>query len=91
MRFSEAAVCSAPRSRRVLSRRSEFKFFKGGNNVKPSTEDEVAGKVHEVKGKVKEKAGQLTNDPDLEAEGQDEKIGGKVQKKIGQVEKVLGK
>jgi uncharacterized protein YjbJ (UPF0337 family) len=59
--------------------------------MKPSTENEAAGEVHEVKGKVKEKAGQLTNNPDLEAEGQNEKIDGKVQKKIGQVEKVLGK
>jgi uncharacterized protein YjbJ (UPF0337 family) len=65
--------------------------LRGGNKMKPSTKDEVEGKVHEVKGKVKEKVGQLTNNPDLEAEGQDEKIGGKVQKKIGQVEKVLGK
>jgi uncharacterized protein YjbJ (UPF0337 family) len=59
--------------------------------MKPSTENEIAGKVHELKGKVKEKVGQLTNDPDLEAEGIGEKIGGKVQKKIGQVKKVLGK
>jgi len=66
-------------------------LIKGGNKMKTSTKDEVAGKVHEVKGKVKEKAGQVTNNPDLEAEGQDEKIGGKVQKKIGQVEKILGK
>jgi len=41
--------------------------FRGGNERKPSTENEVAGKVHEVKGKIKEKMGQLTNDPDLEA------------------------
>jgi uncharacterized protein YjbJ (UPF0337 family) len=59
--------------------------------VKPSTENEIAGKVHEVKGKIKEKVGQLTNDPDLEAEGIGEKTGGTVQKKIGQVKKVLGK
>ena len=59
--------------------------------MKPSTENEIAGKVHEVKGKIKEKVGQLTNDPDLEAEGIGEKIGGKVQKKIRQVKKVLGK
>jgi len=65
--------------------------FRGGNKMKPSTKDEIAGKVHEVKGKVKEKAGQLTNNPDLEGEGQDENVGGKIQKKIGQVEKVLGK
>jgi uncharacterized protein YjbJ (UPF0337 family) len=59
--------------------------------MKPSTANEIAGKVHEVQGKIKEKVGQLTNDPDLEAEGIGEKIGGKVQKKIGQVKKVLGK
>jgi uncharacterized protein YjbJ (UPF0337 family) len=59
--------------------------------MKPSTENEIAGKVHEVKGKIKERVGQLTNDPDLEAEGIGERIGGKVQKKIGQVKKVLGK
>jgi uncharacterized protein YjbJ (UPF0337 family) len=86
VRCSQDAVCGPQRSRR-----SEFKFFNGGNNMKPSTEDEVAGKIHEVKGKIKEKAGQLTNDPDLEVEGRTERAGGKVQKKIGQVEKVLGK
>ena len=59
--------------------------------MKPSTQNEIAGKVHEVKGTIKEKVGQLTNDPDLEAEGIGEKMGGKVQKKIGQVKKVLGK
>jgi uncharacterized protein YjbJ (UPF0337 family) len=59
--------------------------------MKPSTENAIAGKVHEVKGAIKEKLGQLTNDPDLEGEGTGEKIGGKVQKKIGQVQKVLGK
>jgi uncharacterized protein YjbJ (UPF0337 family) len=59
--------------------------------MKPSTRDEIAGKVHEVKGTIKEKVGELTNDSDLEGEGIGEKIAGKVQKKIGQVEKVLGK
>jgi uncharacterized protein YjbJ (UPF0337 family) len=59
--------------------------------MKPSTENEIAGKVHQVKGGIKEKVGQLTNDPNLEAEGIGEKIGGKVQRKIGQVKKVLGK
>jgi len=37
--------------------------------MKPSTENEIDGKVHEVKGAIKEKVGQLTNDPDLEDEG----------------------
>jgi uncharacterized protein YjbJ (UPF0337 family) len=59
--------------------------------MKPSTENEIAGKVHEVKGTIKEKAGQLVNDPNLEGEGLAEKISGKIQKKIGQVEKVIEK
>jgi len=59
--------------------------------MKPSTENEITGKIHEVKGKIKEKVGQLTNDPDLEGEGIGEKIGGKIQKKIGQFQKVLEK
>ncbi len=59
--------------------------------MKPSTKDQLAGKLHEVKGDVKEKAGRVTNDPNLAAEGQDEKLGGKVQKKIGQIEKVFEK
>jgi uncharacterized protein YjbJ (UPF0337 family) len=59
--------------------------------VKPSTENEIAGKVHEVKGKIKEKVGRLTNNPNLEGKGIGEKIAGKVQKKLGQVEKVVEK
>jgi uncharacterized protein YjbJ (UPF0337 family) len=59
--------------------------------MKTSTENQVAGKVHEVKGKIKEKVGQLTNDPDLEGQGIGEKIAGKIQKKIGQLEKVIEK
>jgi len=59
--------------------------------MKPSTENKIAGQVHEVKGKIKEKVGQLTNDPDLEAEGIGEKIAGIVRKKIGRVEKVVEK
>jgi uncharacterized protein YjbJ (UPF0337 family) len=63
---------------------------RGGNKLKASTENEVAGKVHEVKGTIKEKVGKLTNDSDLEGEGIGEEIAGKVQKKIAQVEKTLG-
>ena len=59
--------------------------------MKPSTENQIAGKVHEVKGTIKEKAGQLTNDPDLEGEGLGERIAGKIQKKIGQVQKLVEK
>ena len=59
--------------------------------MKPSTENQIAGKLHEVKGKLKEKAGQLTNDPDLEGEGLGERIAGKIQKKIGHVQKLVEK
>jgi uncharacterized protein YjbJ (UPF0337 family) len=59
--------------------------------MKPSTKDQIQGKLHEVKGKAKEKVGQVTNNPNLAAEGQDEKIAGVVQKKVGQVEKVFEK
>jgi uncharacterized protein YjbJ (UPF0337 family) len=59
--------------------------------MKPGIQDEVEGKLHNLKGKVKEKAGELTNDADLEAEGEAEVMAGKVQEKVGQVKKVLGK
>jgi uncharacterized protein YjbJ (UPF0337 family) len=59
--------------------------------MKPSTNDQIKGKIHELKGKAKEKAGQITNNPRLTAEGQNEKLAGKIQNKIGQVEAVLEK
>ena len=31
------------------------------DSMKPSTKDEVGGKVHEVKGKIKEQIGRATN------------------------------
>jgi uncharacterized protein YjbJ (UPF0337 family) len=58
--------------------------------MKPSSKDEVTGKIHEVKGAVKAKVGKLTNNRDLEAEGKVEKAAGRAQKKIGQVKKALG-
>jgi uncharacterized protein YjbJ (UPF0337 family) len=60
-------------------------------HMKPSTRDQIKGKLHEVKGKSKEKAGQLTNNLGLVAEGQNEHLAGTIQKKIGQVERVLEK
>lgn len=59
--------------------------------MKPSTKDQVKGKLHEVKGTVKEAVGTVTNNPDLKNEGQAETLAGKVQKKVGQVEKVFEK
>jgi uncharacterized protein YjbJ (UPF0337 family) len=58
--------------------------------MKPSTKNEVEGKLHEVKGTVKEKVGHLTNNPNMEADGAGEKVAGKVQKKVGEFEKAVG-
>ena len=59
--------------------------------MKPSTKDQIEGKLHEVKGNAKEKGGQITKNSDLTAEGQVEKVAGKIQKKVGEIEKVLEK
>jgi uncharacterized protein YjbJ (UPF0337 family) len=59
--------------------------------MNPSTQDEIRGKIHEVKGTVKEKIGQVTKNPDLEAEGKNEQVAGKIQHKVGQIEKVFEK
>ncbi|MGD0500511.1 MAG: CsbD family protein [Bryobacteraceae bacterium] len=59
--------------------------------MKPSTQDQIDGHIHEVKGKIKETVGHAVNNPDLEAEGEAEALGGKVQKKLGQVEQVFEK
>jgi uncharacterized protein YjbJ (UPF0337 family) len=72
-----------------IRRRAGYQYLKGEDKMKPSTKDELEGKLHETKGKVKEKVGQIINNPDMETKGQDEKLAGKVQKKVGQVEKVL--
>jgi len=58
--------------------------------MKPSTKDQVEGKLHEVKGKLKEQVGSLIVDPKLESEGTDQKHAGQLQQKIGQVEQLLG-
>jgi uncharacterized protein YjbJ (UPF0337 family) len=79
-----------PEKLRRLTGRRGSNLGRGYNKMKPSTEDEIVGKVHEVKGTIKEKVGELTNDPDLEGEGIGEKLAGKVLKKLGQVEKALG-
>ena len=63
----------------------------GEKQMNPSTNDQIRGKLQEVKGKIKETAGQATNNPDLEAEGKAELLAGKVQKKVGQLEKVFEK
>jgi len=59
--------------------------------MKPSTKDNLEGKMHQVKGTVKEAAGKLVGNPNLETEGKVEKIGGIVQEKIGEMKKVAEK
>jgi uncharacterized protein YjbJ (UPF0337 family) len=59
--------------------------------MKPSAQNEIAGKAHEVKGKIREKAGELTHDADLEGEGISERIAGIVQKKLGRVQRIFEK
>ena len=59
--------------------------------VNPSTQNQIDGKVHNVKGKIKETVGQVTGNPDLEQEGRVEQVAGKVQEKLGQIEKVFEK
>jgi uncharacterized protein YjbJ (UPF0337 family) len=58
--------------------------------MKPSTDDETAGNLHEVKGAIKQKAGELTENPNLEAGGRAENNDGKVQKVVGKIEKAVG-
>ncbi len=54
-----------------------------------STNDQIEGKLHEVKGKIKETAGRVAGDPDLESKGQVENLAGKLQSKVGQIKKVF--
>ena len=59
--------------------------------MKPSTQNEINGNIHEVKGAVKSTVGKVTNNPELEAKGKAEHNLGKVEKKVGQIETVLEK
>ena len=58
--------------------------------MKPSTQDQTAGKLHELKGAIRQKAGELTKNPKLRADGIAEKNAGKVQSFIGKIEKKVG-
>jgi uncharacterized protein YjbJ (UPF0337 family) len=56
-----------------------------------STDDQIKGKLHELKGSVKEAVGHVAGNPGLTAEGQDEQLAGTIQKKIGQIKQVFEK
>ena len=62
-----------------------------GAGMKPSTTNQIKGKLREMKGKAKEAVGRKQRDPDLEDEGTAEKVSGTVQKKVGQIQKVFEK
>lgn len=59
--------------------------------LKPSGQNVVEGKIHEVKGKVKEELGRATNNPNMEGDGTVEKVAGIVQNKVGHVQQVVQK
>jgi uncharacterized protein YjbJ (UPF0337 family) len=67
----------------VLRKRQE-------KTMKPSTKDQVEGRLHEVKGEIKEKIGKATADPNVELSGKAEKKAGKLQKWVGRAEKAVG-
>ena len=57
--------------------------------MKPSTEDEIAGKVHEVNGTIKEKVGQVTNDSDWKAQASLRTLPGKSRRTSAGLKKSL--
>lgn len=53
-------------------------------------QDEVEGKVDNLKGKVKEGVGNLTGDKSLEAEGEADQVSGKSQETWGKLKHGVG-
>ncbi len=58
--------------------------------MKPSTKDQIEGRLHEGKGTIREEVGKATTDPKVELSGKAEKTAGKIQKWIGRAEKAVG-
>lgn len=52
-------------------------------------EDEIKGKLHNIKGRVKEAAGAITGDKKTQAEGLAERVGGAVREKVGEVKREI--
>ena len=59
--------------------------------MKPSTQDNAEGKMHQLKGKSKQILGKIVKNRKLEAEGKAENLDGNVQEKIGEIKKLVGK
>ena len=59
--------------------------------MKPSTENEIAGKVHEVKGAIKEATGKAVGNKKREEKGRIEKTSGAVQRGYGNTKEEIKK
>ena len=53
-------------------------------------EDEIRGKIDQVKGNVKERIGRATGNPDLEDEGAAERISGDIEEGVGRARRKTG-
>jgi len=56
-----------------------------------ANEDEVKGKLENLKGRVKEAAGTVTGDKKLEAEGAVDRVKGAAREKVGEIERKINK
>ena len=56
-----------------------------------SNEDEVKGKVENLKGRIKEAAGTVTGNKKLEAEGAVDRVKGAAREKVGEIERKVNK
>jgi uncharacterized protein YjbJ (UPF0337 family) len=73
----------------VTKRYTRIKL-KGDKSMSTPNQDEVEGKVENVKGKVKEGVGNLTGNRDLEAEGEADQAAGKTQETWGKFKHGVG-
>ena len=53
-------------------------------------QDELEGKLDQVKGRAKQEAGEITNDPDLINEGVDDQAGGELREGFGRTKRKVG-
>ena len=56
-----------------------------------ANEDEVKGKLENLKGRIKQAVGAVTGDKEIEAEGAVERVKGAAQEKVGEVERKVSK
>ena len=74
-------------------RLAQARLSAGGTPFAPSRDmnnDEMDGKLKDVKGRVKDAAGALTDDKELQSEGKADRAAGKVQEKFGEARRKVG-